>query len=58
MENNSASLSKDDLIDMLKAMIENIDQLPRPALLTATTHYDLQAFMILVLAIFRSEKEE
>jgi hypothetical protein len=38
---------------MLKAMLDNIESLPTPALLTATTHYDFYAFVGVVYAILK-----
>lgn len=50
---NYNNLSKEDLLDMLKAILDNIEGLPDPAKLTAPTHYDLYGIVGVIYALFR-----
>jgi hypothetical protein len=49
-------LSREDQINMLQAMVNNIENLPKNALDLPVNHYDLYSFMMLITAIFKSEK--
>lgn len=46
-----------DLLDMLSNMIKTYEELPSQAMQTHVTHYDLLSFMMLVSALFRSERD-
>jgi len=50
---NYNNLTKEDLLEMLKAILDNIDALPNPAKITAPTHYDLYAVVAVVYAILK-----
>jgi hypothetical protein len=58
MDNNYDTHSKQDLIDMLKFTLDNIENLPQPALLTPITHYDLYAMGSIILAILKAKDEK
>jgi hypothetical protein len=47
--------SKIELLDILKEMIKNIENLPEYAMSTPITHYDFSSFLILFLALFDSD---
>jgi hypothetical protein len=49
-------MTKADKIDMLEAMIKNIENLPKEAMLQPINHFDLYSFMIVVLSICKDEK--
>ena len=55
-EHGSIRMSKSDKIEMLEAMVKNIENLPQGAMAQPITHYDMYTFMILVLAIFKHKK--
>jgi len=48
---------KKELLDMLQAMIDNIEKLPSNAMHTPVNHYDLLSALLLILTIFRSEAD-
>jgi hypothetical protein len=48
--------SREELIDMLEATIDNIEKLPNHAMYEPITHADFWAALILIKSIFRSEK--
>lgn len=50
---NSPSLSKVEKVQMLEAMIKNIENLPENAMSQPINHYDLFSYMALVLAILK-----
>ena len=47
--------TRQELLQMLKDMIDSYDQLPPSALVNSPTNYDLVALMILLEQLFRSE---
>ena len=49
---------REELLEMLDNMIDNIEKLPPGAMLTPVTHYDLASSLILLAALFRSERTE
>lgn len=51
---NAAPLTKSELIDILDAMIKNIEGLPQQAMSLPITHYDHCSLMILLSSILRS----
>lgn len=55
-DKETPTMSKDDKIEMLEAMIKNLENLPNAAMAQSVNHYDLYTFMILVLAILKHEK--
>lgn len=54
---NYNNLSKQDLLEMLKSILDNIEGLPDPAKLTAPTHFDLYAIVGVVYAILRLDNQ-
>jgi hypothetical protein len=54
---NYNNLSKEDLLEMLKAILDNIDALPSPAKITGITHYDLYAVTAVIYAILKLDQE-
>jgi hypothetical protein len=54
---NYNNLTKEDLLEMLKAILDNIDGLPNPAKITAPTHYDLYAVVAVVYSILKLDEE-
>ena len=47
--------TKDELIEMLDDMINNIEKLPPRALNSSVTHYDLVAALILIASVLKAE---
>ena len=47
--------SKAELIDMLKEMIKNIENLPEYGMSAPITHYDFSSLLILLLALFSDD---
>jgi hypothetical protein len=47
--------SKTELIDMLREMIKNIENLPEYAMSAPITHYDFSSLLILLLALFSDD---
>lgn len=56
-DKESPIMTRDDKIDMLEAMIKNIENLPQRAMLAPVNHYDLCTYMVLVLSILKGEKK-
>lgn len=56
LDNEVKKPSREELLKMLESMIENIERLPSHAMTTSIDHYDLLSFMMLVSALFRSDK--
>lgn len=50
-------MSRDDKIDMLEAMILNIEHLPERAKFEPITHMDMYSYMAVVLSILKEEKK-
>ena len=48
--------TKKELIEMLERDICNIENMPQAALTSPITHYDLISYLMIVAAIFKSEK--
>ena len=49
-------LTKSELIEMLEAMIKNIENLPEHAKSLPINHYDLYSFMLVIASILRKGK--
>lgn len=49
-------MTTDDKIEMLEAMIKNVESLPQKAMLAPVNHYDLCTYMILILSILKDQK--
>lgn len=47
--------SREELIEMLDEMNNNIEKLPSHAWITPINHYDFSALLILLSALFKSE---
>lgn len=47
--------TRKEKIEMLEAMIKNIEGLPQHAMSSSINHYDLHSFMILLLSILRED---
>jgi len=47
--------SKQELIDMLSEMLKSSESMPLHAHMSAITHYDLEALIILLIAIFNAK---
>jgi hypothetical protein len=45
------TLDRDQKMQMLKNMLENLEGLPQGAMLSMVTHYDLYSFMLIVYSI-------
>lgn len=56
-DKETPTMSRDDKIDMLEAMVKNLENLPNAAMSQSINHYDMYTFMILVLAILKDEKK-
>lgn len=57
-ETKNPKPSKEDLIEMLDKMIENIENLPHQAMLTPINHYDFCSLLILLSSLFKSDTQE
>lgn len=55
-ERHMKTSTRDELLQMLKDMIDKIEELPPHAMHSFCTHYDLLSFMMLSLALFKSER--
>lgn len=53
---NPQKMTRDDKIDMLDAMIKNIENLPKAAMSQSINHYDMYSYMLLIVAILKDEK--
>jgi hypothetical protein len=51
------NMTKEDKIEMLEAMIKNIENLPKAAMLTPINHFDMYSFMLVILSILKEEKK-
>lgn len=49
-------LSKKELMDMLKEMIKNIENLPPHAMLSPISHYDHFSLIMVLVALFEAER--
>lgn len=49
--------TRKEKIDMLEAMVKNLENMPPPALALPPTHYDLYSFLVLVLSILKYEEK-
>lgn len=47
------SPTKEELLEMIKEMIKNLEELPPGAMLTPITHYDHQSLLLLLSALFK-----
>lgn len=56
-DKETPAMSRDDKIEMLEAMVKNLENLPNAAMAQSINHYDMYTFMILVLAILKDEKK-
>jgi hypothetical protein len=54
-DNPPKELTKKELVEMLDAMIKNIENLPQHAMLNPITHYDLISFMLVLSSILKKE---
>lgn len=54
----SSKPTKKELVDMLKTMIYNIEQLPQHAMTSPITHYDFVSALLLILSLFKSECQD
>lgn len=54
-EETPDKLSKKEQLDMLEAMIKNIENLPQNAMSLPINHYDFYSFMLVVLSILRED---
>lgn len=55
---NETKMGKKELVDMLEALVNNIDALPQHAQTAPATNYDLSIGLRLVLAIFKNENKD
>lgn len=53
----SSKPTKDQLLNMLDDMIENIEKLPKHVMTTPINHYDYSSLLILLSAILRSDED-
>ena len=51
------SLSRDDLLTMLKEMITHYESLPQNAMTAPVTHYDMLSVLMLVSALFKASDD-
>lgn len=49
-------LNRREMIDMLEAMIKNIENLPKHAMDLPINHYDFYSYMMLVVAVLKEGK--
>ncbi len=56
-DEESTTMTKEDKIDMLEAMVKNIENLPKQAMMNPVNHYDMYNFMVVVLSIWKDEKK-
>jgi len=56
LEENSQKMTRKEMIEMLEAMVKNIENLPQKAMEGPINHYDLYSFMVLILAILKHKK--
>ena len=52
-----AIMSENEKIEMLEAMIKNIENLPQAAMYQPVNQYDLFSFMVIILAILKDLKK-
>lgn len=57
LDKDAKKPSRADLMQMLSDMTKTIESLPREALNTYVTHYDLLSALLLLSAILRSERD-
>jgi hypothetical protein len=55
---NYDNLNRDELLEMLKAILRSIEDLPQPAMLTAPTHYDLYGVVAVIYSILKLDRSE
>lgn len=55
VKDSSYKPNKKELMEMLDAMIKNIENLPQNAMHLPISHYDLLSFMLLVSSCFKAE---
>lgn len=51
------SMNRADKIDMLQAMVLNIEHLPEKAKLQPISHYDMYTYMVIILSILKHEEK-
>jgi len=49
------TMTRADKIEMLEAMVKNIENLPKAAMTQSINHYDMFSFMVIILAILKEE---
>lgn len=54
-EEKELRLNKEELLNELRIMIENVEKLPPNAMLAPINHYDFASALILLSAIFRAD---
>src|ERR1700729_1403719 len=56
LEENPQKMTRNDKIDMLEAMVKNIENLPKEAMAQPINHFDMYSFMVVVLSIWKDQK--
>lgn len=54
-EEQTKEITRKELMDMLRGMIESIERLPQGAMLQPITHYDLVSALLLVESLFKAD---